>query len=115
MGYNEYSVDFTGATPSLTVAIGDAALQTPSLGYAYGITVLTRKIPSVSVQTSLGYLIQTMRYTKQISVSISKIVKNLILACSGCDIYCGYHSIFLTLLSVFTAQNYFGGVKSVAT
>ncbi|MDP6881693.1 MAG: TonB-dependent receptor, partial [Alteromonas macleodii] len=119
VGYNnEYSVDFTGATPSLTVAGGDAALQTPSLGRMHynerngfdtedTISEYRADFSWVPDSDNAFYKADFGIYFQDREKS------NTRLFASGCDIYCGYtFDLPDELLSVFTAQNYFGGVPN---
>lgn len=119
VGYNnEYSVDFTGATPTLTVAGGDAALQTPSLGrmhynerngfdtedtiseYRADFTWVP-DTDSAFHKADFGVYYQDREKT------------NTRLFASACNVYCGYNfDLPDELLSVFTAKNYFGGVPN---
>ena len=119
VGYNnEYSVDFTGATPSLTVAGGDAALQTPSLGRMHynerngfdtedTISEYRADFSWVPDSNNAFYKADFGIYFQDREKS------NTRLFASGCDIYCGYtFDLPDELLTVFTAQNYFGGVPN---
>lgn len=119
VGYNnEYSVDFTGATPSLTVAGGDAALQTPSLGRMHynerngfdtedTISEYRADFSWVPDSNNAFYKADFGIYFQDREKS------NTRLFASGCDIYCGYtFDLPDELLTVFTAQNYFGGVSN---
>jgi len=119
VGYNnEYSVDFTGATPSLTVAGGDAALQTPSLGRMH-----YNERNGFDTEDTISEYRADFTWVPDSDNAFHKAdfgiyyqdreKSNTRLFASGCDIYCGYtFDLPDELLTVFTAQNYFGGVPN---
>ena len=119
IGYNnEYSVDYSGTTPTLTVAGGDAALQDPSLGRMHynernGFdtedTISEYRADFTWVPDS-----DNAFYKADFGIYYQDREKtNTRRFASGCEIYCGYTFDFPDeLLSVFTAENYFSGVPN---
>ncbi|HAW76130.1 MAG TPA: TonB-dependent receptor [Alteromonas australica] len=119
IGYNnEYSVDYSGTTPTLTVAGGDAALQDPSLGRMHynernGFdtedTISEYRADFTWVPDS-----DNAFYKADFGIYYQDREKtNTRRFASGCEIFCGYTFDFPDeLLSVFTAENYFSGVPN---
>ena len=119
IGYNnEYSVDYSGTTPTLTVAGGDSALQDPSLGRMHynernGFdtedTISEYRADFTWVPDSDNAFYKAdfgLYYQDREKTNTRRFA-------SGCDIYCGYTFDFPDeLLSVFTAENYFSGVPN---
>ena len=119
VGYNnEYSVDFSGSTPTLSVAGGDAALQTPSLGRMHynerngfdtedTISEYRADFTWVPDSNNAFYKADFGVYYQDREKS------NTRRFASGCNVYCGYQvDLPDELLTVFTADNYFAGVPN---
>ena len=119
VGYNnEYSVDYSGSTPTLSVAGGDAALQTPSLGRMHynerngfdvedTISEYRADFSWVPDSNNAFYKVDFGVYYQDREKS------NTRLFASACNVYCGYNfDLPDELLSVFTAKNYFSGVPN---
>ena len=119
VGYNnEYDVDFTGTTPSLAVAGGDAALQTPSLGRMHynerngfdtedTISEYRADFTWVPDSNNAFYKADFGIYYQDREKS------NTRRFASACSVFCGYQvDLPDELLTVFTANNYFDGVPN---
>ncbi|GEA07436.1 TonB-dependent receptor [Alteromonas sp. KUL42] len=119
VGYNnEYSVDYSGSIPSLTVAGGDAALQTPSLGRMHynerngfdtedTISEYRADFTWVPDSDNAFYKVDFGLYYQDREKT------NTRRFASACNVYCGYtFDLPDELLTVFTAKNYFGGVPN---
>ncbi|WDT86389.1 TonB-dependent receptor [Alteromonas sp. 009811495] len=119
VGYNnEYSVDYSGSTPTLSVAGGDAALQTPSLGrmhynerngFDVEDTISEYRADFTWVPDSNNAF-----YKADFGVYYQDREKtNTRLFASACNVYCGYNfDLPDELLTLFTAKNYFSGVPN---
>jgi TonB-dependent receptor len=119
VGYNnEYSVDYSGSTPTLSVAGGDAALQTPSLGrmhynerngFDVEDTISEYRADFTWVPDSNNAF-----YKADFGVYYQDREKtNTRLFASACNVYCGYNfDLPDELLTLFTAKNYFNGVPN---
>ncbi|WP_394223396.1 TonB-dependent receptor [Alteromonas gracilis] len=119
VGYNnEYSVDYSGSTPTLSVAGGDSALQTPSLGrmhYNERNGFDTEDTIS-EFRTDFTWLPDSDNAFYKVDFGLyyqDREKTNTRLFASACNVYCGYNfDLPDELLSVFTANNYFGGVPN---
>lgn len=119
VGYNnEYSVDYSGNTPTLSVAGGDAALQNPSLGRMHynerngfdtedTISEYRADFTWVPDSDNAFYKVDFGIYYQDREKT------NTRRFASACNIYCGYSfDLPDELLTVFTAENYFAGVPN---
>jgi len=119
VGYNnEYSVDYSGSTPTLSVAGGDAALQNPALGRMH-----YNERNGFDTEDTISEYRADFTWTPDSDNAFYKMdfgvyyqdreKSNTRLFASACNVYCGYSfDLPDELLTVFTANNFFDGVPN---
>ncbi|GGW81080.1 TonB-dependent receptor [Alteromonas halophila] len=117
VGYNNaYSVDYSGSTPSLQVQGGNEALLDPSLGRMH-----YNERNGFDTEDTISEYRVDFEWLPDAITAFTKMEFGLYfqdrekdnsrLAADSCGIYCGYqHDLPDELLSVFNADNFFGGV-----
>lgn len=119
VGYNNaYSVDYSGNTPTLQVNGGNEALLDPSLGrlhYNERNGFDTEDTIS-EYRADFEWVPESMTAFTRMEFGVyfqDREKENNRRSSDSCSVYCGYQfDLPDELLSVFTAENYFGGVPN---